>query len=146
MKERETTKPIIVPDLKPTRVHSIYQGEISKIVRISYFPNWYNKKKSKGINFYELVIPNSVKRIREDHFRNNKSFDWLIVGNGLNEIPARAFQNIAAEYVYMSNSVQRIGDYAFAGSDVKYVIIPNNINLVISDTAFFKCKNIKLFF
>ncbi len=129
-----------------SKVQTIYQSEISKKVSQPNFPNWFNKKKAKRISFYELIIPNSMQSINEGQFQNNKSFDWLIVGNGLKEIPKRAFQNISAEFVYLSDGVEKICDYAFADSNIKCVIIANHSNITISDTAFLRTNNVKLVF
>lgn len=142
----EVKNQVIVPSLKPERVKSIYQWEISKIVSQPNFPNWFNKKNSRRVYFNELILPNSVTQINDGQFQNDKSFDWLIIGNGLKTIPKRAFKKISAEYVYLSDDVERIEDYAFADSDIKCVIIANHSNISISDTAFLRSNNVKLFF
>lgn len=132
------------PKLDCTLVQSIYESQIYKTVEAPDFRNWYRKRTSTRKKFYELIIPNKVRCIKEGQFKDNKKFDWLIIGDGLKEIPKHAFQHTSADFVYLSDGVGQIGDYAFADSYVRYVIIKNYENISISDTAFLRCHNVKL--
>lgn len=126
-------------------VKEIYESEISMVVPGSDFVNWFRKRSRKHDRIHEMIIKGQGN-ILPAQFMGDKSFDWLIIGNGVTEIPEKAFQNTAVQLVYISSSVERIGSFAFAGNNARFILIEKNNNRQIADGAFWHMDKTKLAF
>lgn len=113
-----------------------------------------------------LVIPDSVTYMRDWAFGNCKSFNEVIIGNGITNIPVSAFsgcKNVTnviisdsvtnidkaafdgcnnLQNVIIGNSVKTIGVSAFGYSNLVSVTIPDGV-VTIGDRAFYANDNIE---
>ncbi len=116
-------------------VKNIYQKEIYPFVPQNDFVSWFN-----GLSrAKELLIPNGVTSVREKQFASLTSLNFIIVGNGMKDVPRWAFDSTRPYYVYLSEGVEKISDHAFSNSWRARVIVPYREKLSISKTAFDTC-------
>lgn len=83
----------------------------------------YNGKATK------VVIPKEVKYVNQCYYKT--SVKEIILPKGLKGIGYRGLSGLAVKKIYIPNSVESIGDYAFAFMDnLKKIELPDNISKI----------------
>lgn len=77
----------------------------------------------------EIVIPNGVKSIAADVFRES-SLKKVILPQGLESIGERAFLGTEISEINLPNSIKSVGYYAFNECPLEYVVIPDSLTEV----------------
>lgn len=101
------------------------------------------------LNFLECVVFQECQLTKiPDHLfsdSNIKKIVWF--SNNLKEIGKLCFNNCKKlKEVFISNSVEKIGDSAFSGSGIEEIYLPENLK-ELGDGAFFRCHALsKVFF
>ena len=90
-----------------------------------------------------LVIPNTVKKIKQGAFANCKDIVGVVLPEGITEIPDNCFNSCTSLYnVTIPNTVQRIGNYAFyACTSLTNLELPRELT-TIGKKAFYWCSSI----
>ena len=83
----------------------------------------------------EIVLPDSVKIIGKDAFRNCIYLKNVRLPQGITEIPDGMFFNTGLEKFTVPQSVQKIGSLAFSGSYLKEISLPQGLR-EIGEQAF----------
>jgi hypothetical protein len=89
-----------------------------------------------------LIIPDSVKTIGNDAFRQSNSLTTVVIGNGVTHIGDGAFavcNNLIS--LTMGNSVRSIGSEAFQSSMITSIVIPDSV-VEIGASAFKNCRRL----
>lgn len=91
----------------------------------------------------EVVIPNSVKIIGDDAFRNCKGITSVVIPDSVQEIGLLAFYECKAlPHITIPDSVQKIGQSAFEGcTALAAVVIPDSVQ-EIGWKAFAECSSL----
>lgn len=91
----------------------------------------------------EVVIPNSVKIIGDDAFRNCKGITSVVIPDSVQEIGLLAFYECKAlPHITIPDSVQKIGQSAFEGcTALAAVVIPDSVQ-EIGWKAFAECGSL----
>jgi len=119
---------------------------------------------NSGLNQDEISFPSKLKKIGDGAFKKT-SLRKVILSEKISEIGYSAFRNAGLENVIISDSVRKIGEYAFADNNtLNNVIIGSGIKKIekflfantgietitipegvteIGDYAFSGCKNLK---
>ena len=95
-------------------------------------------------NCTELTIPNSVKYIGTNAFRNCKKLSSVTIGNGIKSISDSAFRNCTnLKNITIGSGVKEIDSYAFANCpSLESITIPDSVTS-IKWGAFENCPNLK---
>ena len=109
----------------------------------------FDKKKEKLIRYVDqesvqtYVVPNSVKVIGEDAFRDAKALTDVVISDGVREIEHGAFYNCSnLKRVHIPASVRTIGVGAFGGcSSLTDVVISGDVKTIYSGT-FSECVSL----
>lgn len=90
-----------------------------------------------------LIIPDSVRQIGVDAFKNCYNMESVTIGNGVQEICTRAFIDCESlTSVTIGSSVTKIGEQAFSGcSSLTSLMIPDNV-VAIDTGAFSGCSSL----
>ena len=159
-----------------SKLMSVYISDIVAWCNISFYDNYSNPlyyAKNLYLNnesIVELVIPDTVRRIKQfafsgftsltdvvisnsvtsieyQAFNNCSSLTSVAIGNSVTTIDYRAFNNCSSlTSVIIGNSVTTIGNNAFWNcSKLASVVIPNSVTYIASD-AFYSCVNLKKVF
>ncbi|MBQ4270015.1 MAG: leucine-rich repeat domain-containing protein, partial [Clostridia bacterium] len=92
----------------------------------------------------KVVIPSTVTEIEEYAFANCEKLQTVIFLCELQEIPAYAFYNCKVLMnVQLPGSVERIGDHAFQATDVREVLIGENVRSIGME-AFRDCVSLAM--
>lgn len=90
-----------------------------------------------------VTIPDSVKKIDDDVFYNNKTIKKMIFPNSLEIIGNHAFYNCNnLTDLEFSSSLKEIGYYSFYGTNIKSLFIPNAVS-EIGENAFSNCTSLE---
>lgn len=91
-----------------------------------------------------LVIPNIVKELAPEVFKNNKYLEEVVLPDGLKTIPQGLFSGCERlKIVNISDGVESVGTEAFAGcSNLDEIYMPDSVSR-IGCTAFSGCKSLK---
>ncbi len=107
----------------------------------------YNKEKTEFIHVPkaikgEIVIPEGISSIGTGIFAGLELFSSVIISNTVTDIESDAFYDCALESVTIGESVESIGDYAFAYCNLlESVTIPNSVTS-IGKYAFRDCTSL----
>ena len=102
------------------------------------------KRAFAGSLIESVTIPSTIEYIGENAFSCHFIKSITII-NGVTEISDKAFAGCGSlNYVYIPNSVKRIGNEAFAGSPsrLKYISLPEGLES-IGDRAFARCQGLE---
>lgn len=80
-------------------------------------------------NIEEIVLPESLKVIRESVFQSNK-IKSITLPDSVETIGSGAFKNCALTNVVLSASLEQIGNDAFRGTALKEVVIPGTVRTI----------------
>jgi hypothetical protein len=124
---------IIIPDK--------FNGTFITTLGAACFIN-INYPSEPGSGLTDVVIPNSVKEIKQSAFQFNK-INNLSLGNGVTTIGKEAFSgnNISGK-LQLPNSLRTIKDGAFAGNKISEIIFPQELKEI--DTAVFYGNKISI--
>ena len=117
----------------------------SGLKRVEEFPSTLKEIGMAAFQMNELtsvILPDSLTTLGGGAFGSNSKLEVIILSKGLQEIPAGAFGCSTAQE-YMTNltkltipeGVTKIGNNAFAGNNIKDIIIPSTVK-EIGDFAF----------
>lgn len=117
----------------------------SGLKRVEEFPSTLKEIGMAAFQMNELtsvILPDSLTTLGGRAFGSNSKLEVIILSKGLQEIPAGAFGCSTAQE-YMTNltkltipeGVTKIGNNAFAGNNIKDIIIPSTVK-EIGDFAF----------
>ncbi len=89
----------------------------------------------------EIEIPDTVTRISDTAFFNNKNIKIISLPEGVTEIGMGAFYNCGSlEWVKLHENVETIGDYAFGQSKkISKLVVPDSVG-TIGSNAFTGCE------
>lgn len=93
---------------------------------------------------YEIILPDSIKKISHDAFRDCYSLKRIKLPKDLKTIPERAFQNChRLEEIILPEGLEKIDSYAFDEChQLTKINLPNSIT-EIEDGAFSNCKHLE---
>lgn len=88
----------------------------------------------------DLVVPDSVQRIRDCAFKDYTDLKSVVIGNGVKQIDQEAFDGCTfLENVTLGNAVTEISFYAFRNTAIKDITIPDSVERVYR-SAFGDCR------
>lgn len=91
-----------------------------------------------------ITIPTTVKTVGVGVF--NSCSAPVVLTEGITSIPEKMFQYYKGESIYIPSTINSIGEYAFASSSIKELIIAENYNLKeIKSNAFYYCNKLETF-
>lgn len=99
----------------------------------------YAGEEGGGINTFQITPDGTITGCTSGNFLNVPE---NIDGVKVKKIAARAFENSHYEGISCVEGLTEIGDYAFAGSDVYMIDIPDSVTK-IGEGAFRNCKNLE---
>ena len=95
-----------------------------------------------GVEAKDIVIPNSVTKIKKYAFGEYKNLTSVIIPNSVTSIEESAFYNCGnLASVVIGSGVEKIESYAFEQSGVTSVTIPNSVK-TMGKRAFYQCRNL----
>lgn len=90
--------------------------------------------------FVSITIPESVKEIRQDAFRDCDALDKVELLANLTEIPSQMFYSCDdLDSIILPEGVETIGTKAFSCWGIFYIYIPDSVTMIAED-AFEECK------
>lgn len=90
--------------------------------------------------FVSITIPESVKEIRQDAFRDCDALQEVELLAGLTEIPSQMFYSCDNLYsIILPEGIENIRTKAFSSEILSYIYIPDSVTMIAED-AFEKCK------
>ena len=79
----------------------------------------------------EVVIPSNIKTIESSTFYNDSSLEKVVLPEGLTVIYDSAFQSCYnLKSVVLPSTLTRLGNYAFNGTSIKYIEVPESVTNV----------------
>ncbi len=93
--------------------------------------------------FRELVIPDTIKRIKRGAFVNNRELERIKLPDGIEKIELMCFAGCKRlKSIVLPDSVKQIEDGAFSGCEsLEQVVFPSNVER-IGTMAFLACKKL----
>ena len=88
-----------------------------------------------GNNGVDVVIPSTVKTIRERCFRNISKLKSVSIPEGVREIYFEAFSKTALTEISLPSTILTLDEWVFAYTNISKLEIPESINY-INPTAF----------
>lgn len=89
-----------------------------------------------------VVIPSDVKVIGSSVFYNCQTVQSVEIPDSVTNIETSAFGNCSnLKTVKFSNNLQEIGEFAFFGTNLEKVVLPNSVK-IIGSSAFHSCKSL----
>lgn len=90
-----------------------------------------------------IVINKNVEKIEQGAFTRSTIESIDLSSTSITKIPYYAFSNCTSlRQVVLPDSLQEVGDYAFANSAVEQVVFPSGVEK-IGSYAYFSCKKLK---
>ncbi|QKX37435.1 leucine-rich repeat protein [Metamycoplasma hominis] len=160
---------VVIPSyFKGTKVEEIDENASFENCKIK-FDNGFDKitkNLTKGLRkSASVTIPENVKSIENEAFKNFKNLKELTLKNGIENIGEGAFEGTQISSISIpssikeieaktfkdcwylkkidfSNGIERIGENAFEGTGVTSIIFPNSLKNVYAN-AFYYCNNLK---
>lgn len=84
-----------------------------------------------------------VKEIGSRAFQDCTSFSEMVLPNSIIRIQSRAFDDCdSLQKITLSDTLQTIGAYAFAGTGLKTIALPDSLR-EIAECAFLSCRNLE---
>lgn len=102
-------------------------GEATVPIGISYIGEF-----GGGVNI--LTLPITVKELGDSCFEEVEDLFKIMIGKGIKEIPYCCFKDSSVREVKFSGCEEKIGDFAFATSDIRGSVVTNAI--IIGKEAF----------
>lgn len=78
---------------------------------------------------YKIVVPQSVRKIAANAFRDYNGISSVVIPDSVEEIGSNAFWNTALEEVELSQGLKRIGNGSFGSTNLKKVRIPSSVEV-----------------
>lgn len=160
---------VVIPSyFKGTKVEEIDENASFENCKVK-FDNGFDKitkDLTKGLKkIASVTIPENVKSIENEAFKNFKNLKELTLKNGIENIGEGAFEGTQISSISIpssikeikaktfkdcwylkkidfSNGIERIGENAFEGAGVTTIIFPNSLKNVYAN-AFYYCNNLK---
>lgn len=160
---------VVIPSyFKGTKVEEIDENASLENCKIK-FDNGFDKitkDLTKGLKkIASVTIPENVKSIENEAFKNFKNLKELTLKNGIENIGEGAFEGTQISSISIpssikeieaktfkdcwylkkidfSNGIERIGKNAFEGAGITTIIFPNSLKNVYAN-AFYYCDNLK---
>lgn len=93
-------------------------------------------------NLSELTLPDTLTALGDSAFQNCASLKYIKIPKSLIDWGTKVFFNSAIETVDFEEGIEKIGNAAFAYTDIRRVILPKSVRK-ISSHAFVGCINLE---
>lgn len=96
------------------------------------------------IDVDEVVLKVPLELTKDDKFyyKDLKKYETIVVPEGVHKLCSSTFNSIKSTSIYLPNTLEDIGDWAFSCSSIEHIKVPSSVTS-IGESCFILCTNLE---